>query len=167
MRFNWLKKKAAKPGETAPNSYKVRVLLPDPPETAAVTGQTSQEAVRPEPHLHTDILEQHEPYRIPELPSVPARCGFTTCDHGDAPGHEQGMTPDAAAAQREEELFRQKVLIAENLEECLRIIAEHMTGQAREKEADEPDEPAETPVQEPKMAENSDYFSLWGNRISG
>jgi hypothetical protein len=121
------------------------------------------------PEFKQDLVE---PYPV-------GRCGFTTCVNDETLKPARDMNEIQSEKLRKDNLFRERLLAAESLEECLKIIeaeGANLTVEEPQKwtkthEAgvqDFPPEKSRKPLdQSYELHEtiSEDDFTLWGNRI--
>jgi hypothetical protein len=146
---------------------KVTPVAPSGPSPIAAGSDRGNDIRQPERLNKLD--EQIESVLVASLPQ--GRCGFATCAQDDPVTSRQNLTEEQADTLRRDEEFRNRVLAAESLEECLKIIEAQVSGsltgtpEMHQSAPAKPVAPIKISIEENK--ECSSDFTLWGNRIPG
>ena len=177
MPFNWLKRKTTAAIAMPRLPIKVAQIATSGTPSPVNGSKAEMDNRNPERLRNLDEPIECDQDNVKSHPQ--GRCGFTTCFQDETLKSAPDMIEEQSDKRRQDNLFRNRVLAAESLEECLKIIeaeAANLTFEEPQKEQKTVETHNSRPVfeksgmerdqcPEEHDASDSDDFSLWGNRI--
>jgi len=158
MPFNWLKRNQTK-STSRPHLPIKLAPTPSPDNALFGNGRNSDNEIQQQDWLSTtdepiqscmDFFSAH-----PQ-----GRCGFTTGQHDKTLQTGYSMTDRQSSSLEQDELFCNRVLAAENLEECIKSIKAEISNSLSDDRRMKVNN-----LSDDSIPDNGSDFTLWGNRI--